>query len=143
MVSQNKSNTEIKHKFKLIQVTVPFKELTEIRFIQVLMLNLKLSSLNTLLFQCNKYSTFTNLMLGPQVGIVVKDKHDISYYRNLFEHYIEKLESIMSLYTVGTPDFIVIHLKEILVEDNIKIGRLSQIDLPKKLINVYNYLIGN
>jgi len=95
MVSQNKSNTEIKHKFKLIQVTVPFKELTEIRFIQVLMLNLKLSSLNTLLFQCNKYSTFTNLMLGPQVGIVVKDKHDISYYRNLFEHYIEKLESII------------------------------------------------
>jgi len=50
-------------------------------------------------------------MLGPQVGIVVKAKHDISYYRNLFEHYIERLESILSLYNVGRPDFIVISLK--------------------------------
>ena len=133
---QSQSNTEIKHKHKLIQITIPFYELTEIRFIQVLMLNLKINSLNTILFQYNEYSTFTNLMLGPQVGIVVKDKHDISYYRNLFDHYIEKLESIMSLYNVSTPDFIVIHLKEILVDDNIKIGRLSQIDLPQKLINV-------
>jgi hypothetical protein len=115
MVSKNKSNTEIrhKHKYQLIQVTVPFNELNEIRirFIQVLMLNLKINSLNTILFQYSDYSTFTNLMLGPQVGIVVKAKHDISYYRNLFEHYIERLESIMSLYNVGRPDFIVISLK--------------------------------
>nr|YP_009739367.1 LAGLIDADG homing endonuclease [Tricholoma bakamatsutake]QIC20211.1 LAGLIDADG homing endonuclease [Tricholoma bakamatsutake] len=131
LVSQHKSNTEIKHKFQIIQVqvTVPFNELTEIRFIQILMLNLKLNSLNTILFQYNEYSTFTNLILAPQLGIVVKDKHDISYYRILFDHYIEKLESIMSLYNVGTPDFIVIHLKEILVDDNIKIGRFV-IDYP-------------
>ena len=42
----------------------------------------------------------------------------------------------MSLYNVGTPDFIIIHLKEIVVDDIIKIGQLSKIDLPKKLINV-------
>jgi hypothetical protein len=40
----------------------------------------------------------------------------------------------MSLYTVGTPDFIVIHLKEIQVEDSLKIGQLSKIDLPNRLI---------
>jgi hypothetical protein len=61
------------------------------------MLNLKINSLNTILFQYNEYSTTTNLILGPQVGIVVKDKHDISYYRSLFEYYIDKLESILSL----------------------------------------------
>ena len=75
-------------------------------------------------------------MLGPHLGIVVPDKHDISYYRNLFEYYNEKLDSHMSLYNVDTPDFIVIYLKEILVDDNIKIGRLSQIEIPQKLINV-------
>jgi hypothetical protein len=75
-------------------------------------------------------------MLGPQVGIVVKDKHDISYYKILFEYYIEKLESLLSMYMVGNPDFIVIHLKEILVDDSIKIGQLSQIELPKRLINI-------
>ena len=34
------------------------------------MLNLKINSLNTILFQYSDYSAFTNLMLGPQVGIV-------------------------------------------------------------------------
>jgi DNA polymerase type B, organellar and viral len=146
MVAKNKTNTSIsapslvkakeKPKYQLIKVTVPFNEFTEIRFIQLLMVNLKINSLNTIIFQYNSYSTFTNLMLGPQVGIVVKDNHNISYYRILFEHYIEKLESIMSLYNVGIPDFIFIYFKEILVEDKIKIGQLFQIDLPKKLINV-------
>jgi hypothetical protein len=75
-------------------------------------------------------------MLGPQVGIVVKKQHNISYYRDLFEYYKERLESLMSIYNVGTPDFIIIHLKEIIVDDKLKIGRLSQIELPKRLINV-------
>jgi len=59
-------------------------------------------------------------MLGHQLGIIVKDTHDISYYRTLFEYYLEKLEIVLSSYNVGTPDFIIIHLKEILVGDNIK-----------------------
>ena len=49
---------------------------------------------------------------------------------------MEKLESLMSLYMVGTPDFIIIYLKEILVDDNIKIGQLTKINLPNRLINV-------
>ena len=118
----------------LLQLMTP--SMNEIRFIQLLMLNLKVTSLNTILFQYSSYSTTTYLMLGPQVGLVVRDKHDISYYRILYEHYIEKLESIMSLYNTGVPDFIIIHLKEILVEGKIKIGQLSKIDLPTKLINV-------
>jgi hypothetical protein len=95
MASENKSNTKNIHKYQLIQVTVPFNELTEIRFIQILMLNLKINSLNTILFQYNEYSTTTNLILGPQV---VKDKHDIYYYQSLLEHYNYNLESLMSLW---------------------------------------------
>ena len=40
------------------------------------MLNLKLHSLNTIY---KEYSTSIHLMLGPQVGIVVKETHNISY----------------------------------------------------------------
>ena len=138
IVTKNKTDTakEVAVKYKLITVSVPFHEFTEIRFIQLLMLNLKINSLNTILFQYSSYSTSTNLMLGPQVGVVVRDRHDISYYRILYEHYIEKLESIMSLYNAGVPEFVIIHLKEILVDGKVKIGQLFQIDLPKKLINV-------
>jgi hypothetical protein len=95
VLSQNILNTEIIDKHKLTQITVPFNELTEIRFINLLMLNLRINSLNNIMFQYNVYQTFTYLMLGPQVGIVIKDKLDISYYRMLFELYINKLEILM------------------------------------------------
>lgn len=113
---KQKSNTQIKHESRIIQVIVPFNELTEIRFINILMLNLKINSLNTILFQYSNYSSFTNLMLGSQQGIVIKDKYDISYYRKLFEYYCEKLEIKMSLYKADLPEFLVIHLKEIIIE---------------------------
>lgn len=134
--SNLKSNTKIKYDSRIIREIVPFNELTEIMFIKILMLNLRIGSLNTILFQYSNYSSFTNLMLGPQQGIVIKDKHDISYYRKLFEYYCEKLEIIMSLYNTTLPEFIVIYLKEIIINSNIKKGRLSKIALPKRLINV-------
>ena len=88
------------------------------------MLNLKLHSLNTIY---NEYSTSIHLMLGPQVGIVVKETHNISYCaqaRKLFEYYLEKLDIKMSFYTVGLPYFRYIYFKEIQVEDHIRIGDL-------------------
>jgi len=75
-------------------------------------------------------------MLGPQVGIVVKDKHDISYYRDLFEYFNEKLDSLMSLYNINTPDFIDIIFKEITLDNQIKLGGISNIELPKRLIKI-------
>lgn len=45
-------------------------------------------------------------MLGPQIGIVVKNTHDIKYYKLLFKHYQDKLEALMSLYYVENPNFI-------------------------------------
>lgn len=134
--SEDKSKKQIKYKYNYIKITVSFKDFTENKFIQILMLNLKLHSLNTILFQYNEYNTSTQLMLGPQVGIVVKDIHNINYYRKLYEYYVDKLEIQMSFYTVGLPDFITIYLKEIQVEDEIKIGDLSRIELPNKIIKV-------
>ena len=123
--SSSKSNKQQnKSKSNFVKVTVPFNELTEIKFLQVLMLNLKLHSLNTILFQYNEYSSSIHIMLGPQVGIVVKDSHNISYYRKLFQYYKDKLEIQMSFYTVGLPYFRYIYFKEIQVEDHIRIGDL-------------------
>jgi len=61
-------------------------------------------------------------MLGSQVGIVVRDSHDIKYYKSLFEHYQDMLEITLSLYKVESPDFI--HLTEITVDEHLKLGKL-------------------
>jgi hypothetical protein len=39
-------------------------------------------------------------MLGPQVGIKVKETHNFKYYRNLYEHFLEILEITMDRYNV-------------------------------------------
>ena len=124
--SYNYSNKEFNTKRKVKKIIVAFPDLSEKKFIETLILNLSINSLNTILFQYNHYQSFTNLMLGSQVGIVVRDSHDIKYYKSLFEHYQDMLEITLSFYKVESPDFCIIFLTEITVEEHIKIGKLVQ-----------------
>jgi len=127
ITTAHKSTYKFNTKGKVNKITIPFKDLTETKFIEILILNLSINSLNTILFQYNEYQSFTNLMLGSQVGIVIKEEHDINYYKSLFEHYKDMLDSTMSLYNAETPDFIIIHLREITVDEKLKLGKLPHI----------------
>lgn len=51
------------------------------------MLNLKLNSSYTIIFQYTLYEFNYQYMLGHQMGIIVKDKHDINYYSELYNHF--------------------------------------------------------
>jgi len=72
-------------------------------------------------------------MLGPQVGINVKETHNLEYYRNLYEHLLEKLSIIMESYNVEAPDFITLIMKELVLEETIKKGEISKIEISKGL----------
>ncbi|KAF8805670.1 hypothetical protein BYT27DRAFT_7224747 [Phlegmacium glaucopus] len=61
-------------------------------------------------------------MLESQVGINVRENHDLNYYKLLYLHLLEK-------YTVETPDFITFIIKEIFIEEDIKTGQISKIEL--------------
>jgi hypothetical protein len=121
------------------KITFPFKEQTALTLIKILTLKLKFDSLNSILFQYTAPTTISNLILGPQVGIVFKTQHNLAYYREFCDYYTERLERILSLYNVDTLDFIIRQLKEIEIikkTGHLKIGRLSQIELPQRLINI-------
>jgi hypothetical protein len=62
------------------KVTVPFIELTQIKFLNLLFLNLTLKSINTILFQYTSYQEGTFYMLGLQVGAIVGEIHDLNSY---------------------------------------------------------------
>lgn len=113
---------------------MPHYQLTEIKFLQILMLNLSLDTINTIIFQYFDYQSLTNLMLGHQEGIKVKNKHNIQYYKRLFEHYQMKLEMIMSLYSVPAPDFIIIHIKQLKVEEFKQLCKNNQFPIQNKMI---------
>ena len=105
-------------------------------------LNLNLVTTYTILFQYCLYEKNTHLILGllrTQTGINVKETHNLNYYRDLYEHFLELLDITMQCYGVESPDFIVIYLKEIIleVEETLKkINPISQIVLNKSLVKV-------
>lgn len=121
---------------------MPLHELTEFEFIKLLQLNLNLDSQYTILFQYTLYERCatggTYLMLGPQVGISVRETHNFKYYKELYSHYSDLLSAILERYDVRSPDFIVIYLKELILEDTLKItvDPTAKIVLNKGIINV-------
>jgi hypothetical protein len=90
----------------------------------------------TILFQYSVYENNLQYMIGPQIGINVKNNHNISHYRNLYEYLLEKLNILMDRYMITTPDFIVIHLKELNIDEDLKIGQFSDIKLNKGIVPI-------
>jgi hypothetical protein len=86
--------------------------MSEIKMINTLILELQLMTFYTILFQYSLYENNLQYMLGPQSGINVRDTHNISHYRNIYEYFIERLNLLMDRYQIACPDFIVIYLKE-------------------------------
>jgi DNA polymerase type B, organellar and viral len=120
------------------KVTISFLELTKIKFLNLLLLNLQLRSINSILFQYTSYPSGIYYMLGKQVGVVVHESHDLTHYRNLFEHYKETLELLMDRYQLETPDFITFHFKTLHVDEDLLALKktLSNIELHKGLVKV-------
>jgi hypothetical protein len=63
-----------------------------------LFLKLQLRSINSIIFQYTSDQNGIHYMLGKQDGVVVNDSHELNHYRNLFEHYRERLEFLMDRY---------------------------------------------
>nr|AYE93237.1 LAGLIDADG homing endonuclease [Termitomyces sp.]AYE93255.1 DNA polymerase [Termitomyces sp.] len=129
-------NKKISSIFKL--VIVPFHELTEIKFYNILMLNLQLRSTNSIMFQYTSYTDSQQYMLGPQVGVVVKDSHNISYYRNLYEHFNETLNLLMERYFIDYPEFIVFRFRILQVEEDTQVMKknFSTLNFNKKVLKL-------
>jgi hypothetical protein len=90
------------------------------------------------LIQYTSYQQSIYYMLGRQVGVVVLDNHDLTHYKNLFEHYKEMLELLMERYQLEEPDFITFRFKTLHVtEDLLALQKnLSNVSLHKGIVKV-------
>jgi hypothetical protein len=80
--------------------------------LNTLILELQLMTVYTILFQYSGYENNIQYMVGPQLGINVNNTHNINYYRNIFDYLIERLNLLMEIYQIPSPDFIILYLKE-------------------------------
>jgi hypothetical protein len=93
-------------------------------------------SVYTILFQYTGYEKNIQYMDGPQLGINVKNTHNINYYRNIFDYLIERLYLLMERSQIPDLYFIVIYLKELNIEDELKLGQFSDIKINKGVVPI-------
>jgi hypothetical protein len=96
---------------KWMCVVISYRDFTLKKLIELLVIQLKMNSRYSLLFKLG-LSGNRFLMIGPQIGVVVKEKHNLNYYEKIhtiitdrIEHYIisnsaleSQLETLSILY---------------------------------------------
>jgi len=102
-------------------------------FIKLLVLNLNLNSNYTILFQYHSYQLNLNYMITRQCGLIVKDSHDINYYIDLYNFFIENLEMLTDLYQIQLPDIIIINIKQIILNKEFLLDDIKNISLNKSI----------
>ena len=115
----------------------PFAEFTKERFQNEILKNFKLKTSYSLLLKISSYSNLIFKMCGPQIGLVIKDEHDLNFYSKLYDviririettldnyDYIEEIEGLEIIYTVINP------------QEELKLKNISNISLNKNIINI-------
>lgn len=86
-----------------------FLESTFLEFIQIsLNLETNYSILIKLSIENKKF-----YMIGSQIGLVIKDSHDLNNYKNIYQLIIDLIESTSDSYGIGTPSSLIIMYKEL------------------------------
>jgi hypothetical protein len=132
--NQQEKKFNVEKKFK--NVTIPAHSFNQVNFINIMVLNLKLRSINTIMMQYSSYSDNKYYMLGSQIGVIVKDNHDIHNYKNLFEHFLEMYEILLDRYNLPEPEFLTFKIKTLEVDEMLRKDQLSHIELPKSVFKV-------
>nr|QWO71378.1 DNA polymerase [Calocybe cyanea] len=82
--------------FKYLHVS--YQEFNLNMFIKILTQNFKLNTTYSLLLKISSDNYMTFKMCGPQIGIVIKESHDLEYYSKLFDLIITRIEITIDKY---------------------------------------------
>ena len=127
--------TKIKNDFTF--VFFPLQEFSKENFINFIVNNFKLYSTYSILIKLSFDNQLTFKMSGDQIGLVINNRHDVSYYENLYQviktridlttdnyNLSYNLDGLELMYTVINP------LPELYLKN------ISNLELPKNLTNV-------
>ena len=126
-------NFKIKTEFN--NIIIPVHKLSRTKFLEILISNLKLRSINTIIMQISSYSENRNYMLGNQLGVKVPDNHNLNNYNELFDHFMEMYEILLDRYYLPKPEFFVIKIKTLIIDAKLRKDQFDNIQLPNALID--------
>lgn len=88
---------------------------------------IKISSQNNLVFK----------MCGPQIGLVIKNEHDLNYYDKLYTAIMTRIESTIDNYNyIDSIDAIEIMYSVLIPQPELTLKNISNLSLNKQLISI-------
>lgn len=113
-----------------------YNDFTQTTFISYIMENYRLNSVNTILVQLNFHKNNLFLMSGPQIGLKITDHHNISYYKNVYNIIISRIDDIISKYDIDSlPETILIKQKNLNLSKSLELTTIKDIEINIKNIN--------
>lgn len=91
------TKTNLNLNFKFIHIS--YEEFNLEMFIKVLTQNFKLNTTYSILLKISSNNYLTFKMCGPQIGLVIEEKHDLQYYSNLYELILTRLQNTLDKYS--------------------------------------------
>lgn len=125
----------IKHKFQYFHLSL--NDFTTINFINFIVNNFKLNSTYSILIKISCQNNLVFKMCGSQIGIVIKNEHDLDYYEKVYSVILIRIESMIATYHyIDTVDAIEIMYTTIIPQEELKLKNIYNLPLNKQLINI-------
>ena len=117
-------------------LVLSYKNFTVDRWINLLIENFNLNTTYSLLIKLSFEDDSLFFMAGSQIGFVVKDNHNIDYYKRIYQIISDRIEDFVLLYDVeGYPDNLNIILKRIKGKPELILKDITSISLDQNIKN--------
>jgi len=124
----------IKSNIKFIHIS--YVDFTLENFQSEIMKNFKLNTTYSILLKISSNNNLIFKMCGPQIGLVIRNEHDLDYYLKLYELILIRIETTVDLYSyLDTIEQIEIMYSIIVPQKELTLKNLSKYYLKQQMIN--------
>ena len=117
-------------------LVLSYKNFTVDRWIDLLIENFNLNTTYSLLIKLSFEGNSLFYMAGSQIGFVVKDNHNIDYYKRIYQIISDRIEDFVLLYDVeGYPDNLNIILKTIKSKPELILKDITSISSDQNILS--------
>ena len=126
---------KINPNFKFLHFS--FDDFTLVKFQNAIMKNFKLNTTYSILVKISSENNLIFKMCGPQIGLILKNQHDLDYYSQLYKVILTRIETTVDLYNyMDTIDGLEIMYSVIIPQEELKLKNISEYSLNKQVINI-------
>nr|QWO71376.1 DNA polymerase [Calocybe gangraenosa] len=112
------------------------EDFTEDKFQNEIMKNFKLNTTYSILLKISSYNNLIFKMCGPQIGLIIKQEHDLDFYSKIYSLILTRIEQTSELYDyMETIESLEIMYSIIIPQKELILKNISNYSLSQQLVN--------